>query len=535
MSPQVAECHLRYSGLLRFSCAMELGLTRSRWTRTGRLPFIALLATAFGLPLALAVHAIFSGREMREMRSVYLRDRAATIAARLEALPADRIARGDFDEIFEGEPALVGLRSYPPEAIADGSPALDAVRSGRELYRTEEIRTENGPVFRAYIPFHSNGGVHVARIDLSSAAPDLILIHARHNTVVAIVSGSVLLLVSLFALWSMRRASSLERQRLETDRLAELGTLSAVLAHEIRNPLGTIKGFAQLAREGAGDSRARPLDAIIRESRRLESLVEALLLYGRPVKPTVAPAEWQPLADELEANGRELIGSRPIRFVIESEIRTLETDANMLKQALLNLIRNSIEAIPPGAGGTVRVSARSTEGGAIKIAVEDDGPGIPDSIRAQLFSPFVTGKASGAGLGLSITNKLIGALGGKLALLSVEPHGTRAEMEFYGTHSDRGGRRRLSRPSGDDSDQRRAPGRFGGERRRRHPAGVRAPVRSGADGSAAAGRDRTRHAALVFRTDAGDSGYHAHGLRRGRDRGGGYEDGGRGLSREAAQ
>ncbi len=415
----------------------EQSVNNSRWKRTSRFSFRALLAISLGLPLVLALHAVFAARELGEMRSIYLRDRAANVAARLEVMPADRLARGDFEDLLDSEPALVGIRVFRPGEGGAGDPALEAVRSGRELYHTEEIRAGGDAVFRAYIPFHSNAEVCIARIDLSAAAPDFILVHARHNTLIAILSGSVLLLVSLFAIWSMRRASRLERLQLETERLAQLGTLAAVLAHEIRNPLGAIKGFAQLAREGADPRKAKPLDAIIRESRRLENLVESLLLYGRPAAPVIAPADWQPLAEELEAYARGLIGARPIRFTSESGIRRLYADANMLKQTLLNLIRNSVEAIPPGTPGHIRLCAKAGRAGTVSIAVEDDGPGIPAEVRAKLFVPFTTGKASGTGLGLSISKKLVEAMGGALRLAPVEPHGTRAELQLYGTDSDR--------------------------------------------------------------------------------------------------
>ena len=195
---------------------------------------------------------------------------------------------------------------------------MEAIRSGRELYSAAEVRSGGNTVFRAYVPFQSEGDVFIARIDLLPTAPDFILVHARHNTEMAIVSGGALILVSLFALWSVRRASRLERRQLETERLAELGTLSAVLAHEIRNPLGAIKGFAQLARESVDPGKTKPLDAIVRESRRLEALVESLLLYGRPAKPTMAQTDWRPMAEDLESHARSLIGVRPVRFAGES-------------------------------------------------------------------------------------------------------------------------------------------------------------------------------------------------------------------------
>ena len=221
----------------------------------------------------------------------------------------------------------------------------------------------------------------------------------------------------------------------ERDRLAALGEMSAGLAHEIRNPLGAIKGFAQLAREHASPYQEKPLNAIVRESLRLEALVNALLLYGRPQKPVVRSIAWEPLAADLAAHAREAIGGRPIRFICDSRIQNLSTDPDLLKQALLNLIRNSIEAMPEGSAGTVSQCAAPASDGALVISVEDDGPGLPVPIRARLFAPFVTTKASGTGLGLPISKKLVESLGGNLQMAPLEPHGTRAELTFYGTNS----------------------------------------------------------------------------------------------------
>jgi signal transduction histidine kinase len=397
--------------------------------RLSRVPAFVLLAVSIGLPLLLLLDAVLGSRELDKMRAVILRDRAAGIAARLEVMAPDSVVRGEFDEILESEPALRDLQVFGAGDPGGGA-AVEAIRSGRELYRTEQ----RGGIFRAYIPFHSGGVVRVARIDLSADAPDAVLVHARHNVLVAIITGAVLLLVSLVAIWSINRAARLERIHLEHERLAQLGSLSAVLAHEIRNPLGAIKGFAQLARERADASAAKPLDAIVRESRRLENLVNSLLLYGRPSQPSIRPAEWNQLADDLEAHAREAIGTRPVRFSMDSRLNELRTDPDLLKQALLNLIRNAVEAAPDG--GTVRLSAERTIGGDVAISVEDDGPGIPEAVRAKLFSPFVTSKASGAGLGLAISKKVAESLGGSLRLSAVEPHGTKAELTLHGTDSD---------------------------------------------------------------------------------------------------
>jgi len=412
----------------------KLAGQNGRWTWRGRLPYLFLLLS-FGFPLVLVSHAVFAARELKEMRSIFLRDRAAGIAARLEVMPPEKVQRHDFDELLEGDPALAGIRVFRRRDPPTANPALEAVRAGRKLYGTEEVFAGHDTIFRAYVPFHSGGEAQVAQIDLDSTAADFVLVHAQKNLLMAILSGSVLLLLSVYALWSMRRAARLELKRQETDRLAQLGTLSAVLAHEIRNPLGAIKGFAQIAQESAVPANQKPLAAIVRESQRLETLVNSLLLYGRTPEPVVRPTDWEAVAADLTAFARDAIGTRPIRFTSESGIGRLSTDPALLKQALLNLIRNSVESIPEGRDGAVSLRAAAGRDGSIVISVEDDGPGVPEPVRAKLFSPFVTTKASGTGLGLAISKKLVETLGGSLRLLPRAPHGTKAELAFHGTNS----------------------------------------------------------------------------------------------------
>ncbi len=401
---------------------------------SGKLAYV-LAAISIGPPALLIVHGVLAGREIQEMRLVFLRDRAASVAARLETLPAAALHGGQFEELFDADPALLGIHIFLSGQPEHGDPVPDAIRAGRELYRTEEIRSNGKDVFRAYIPFHAAGQIHIARLDLSPAAADFVLVHARHNLEIAVGSGAVLLVLSLTAIWSLRRAARLERRKMETQRLAEIGGLATVLAHEIRNPLGAVKGFAQLAAESADAGQRQPLTAIVRECERLENLVNALLMYGRPVAPAIRRIEWQPLESDLAAFARQAIGGRPIEFQSESGIDTLATDPGLLKQALLNLVRNSVESIPEGQAGHVRMRAMASAGNGVTISVEDDGAGLPDIVRAKLFSPFVTTKASGSGLGLPISKKIAEALGGTLNLRAVAPHGTRAELCLDGTNS----------------------------------------------------------------------------------------------------
>ncbi len=381
---------------------------------------------ALALPLALVASALATLSRLDELRELDLRSRAAAVAARLERLPASAEA---LDSLSEEEPALIEVRLFRREEAGEETARLAPLWEGRELFRTERLRLGGVEIFRAYIPVHAGQQACVARIDLAAGAADWLLEPARRNVMVAALSGLALVLLALYALWSLRRTARLERRQLELEHLARLGQMSAALAHEIRNPLGTIKGFAQLAAEKATPEAAALLAPVLDEIRRLERLVSDLLLYGRPPQPNLRWVEWDRLAGEIERAAREAASGRPIRFVLAGGGVRLKTDPDLLKAALLNLVRNAIEALEE-SGGEVRLEIAAPPRGAVVVAVEDDGPGLSEEARARLFEPFYTSKASGTGLGLAISKRLAEALGGELRILPAEPRGARAELVF---------------------------------------------------------------------------------------------------------
>ena len=318
------------------------------------------------LPAVLLLTSILTFRELGEMRTVYLRNRVATIAGRLETLPVS-----DFDMLYSEEPALTDLEVFERGSGTPANAALEALWSGRELFRTEVVSLGGRRVFRAWVPFHSEGLMRVARIDLEASAADFLLRHARRNLAIAGVAGLVLVLLSLYAVWTARRAAQLKH-------LAQLGKLSAVLAHEIRNPLGTIKGFAQLAAEKADAGVRALLEPVLEEVVRLERLVNDLLLYGRPVAPAVRETHWNSLAEQLEVNARQLADGRRVNVAVEPAACRFRTDPDLLRRALLNLVRNAVEAAAESPTRRSGWRWPRTAAEARSVTVEDNGPGIPE-------------------------------------------------------------------------------------------------------------------------------------------------------------
>ena len=371
----------------------------------------ALLAML--LPVILVYSSVRTFHELDQMKSVFLRNRSAAIAARLETL------KGTGDEelqaFSENEPGLIRIRvvSQP------GDPALADLWNGRELFRTQDVRENSTRIFRSYIPFHGDGQLRIAQIDLDAAAADFLLVHARHNVLIAMVSSGVIVLLAACALWSLRRAAAEEKKHLELTHLAHLGKMSAVLAHEIRTPLATIKGFTQLALEQTNGGVRAMLEPVVEETQRLERLVSELLLYGRPPAPVVRDCSWNEIASSLAAFGACLrVESAPLRF---------RTDPDLLRHVLGNLVRNSAEAAITGVTVNVAASLARDE---VVIAVEDNGPGIPEDAMQKVFESFYTTKPFGTGLGLPIARSLTAALGGQLLLRVRDGGGTRAEVRL---------------------------------------------------------------------------------------------------------
>lgn len=383
-----------------------------------RVPLLILAALTVVLPVLLIVSAFRTYAALDEQKDTYLRSRAAAIAARLETLAADPDWRQTLLETETGvvDAGIVERESSPTD--------LSPLWAGAELFRTERTGGTE-PRFRAWVPFHVPGSrtLKVARIDLDARSADFLVEHATHHLWIVAAGAAMILALSLITIRSVQAAARAERRRMEMEHLAQLGEMSAVLAHEIRNPLGTIKGFAQLLGESKGDGGM--VAPILAETERLERLVSDLLAYGRPAQPAYRQVDSREIGEWM---GRQ--GSRhPERLECEVEPVTVETDAALLEQGLLNLLNNALEATESMPDGKVRFVVRG-EGATVVFRVEDNGPGLSAEAQRHLFRAFHTTKASGTGLGLSITRRLAQSLGGTLEIDNRRGGGAAAEIRL---------------------------------------------------------------------------------------------------------
>jgi two-component system sensor histidine kinase HydH len=216
-----------------------------------------------------------------------------------------------------------------------------------------------------------------------------------------------------------RRLEKAQAEARRSERLAALGQLSAGLAHEIRNPLGVIKGSAEMLTQKlqASDEIARELAGYIStEVNRLGALVTEFLDFARPLHAQPQPADLialldrvlQIVADRFNLKQEE---SKPVRVErhYASGLPLVPLDESLCEQAFLNLVQNAYEAMEDH-GGTLRVEvqlATQNDREGVELRLADTGPGVPEELREEIFNPFVTTKKTGVGLGLSIVSKIV--------------------------------------------------------------------------------------------------------------------------------
>ena len=219
----------------------------------------------------------------------------------------------------------------------------------------------------------------------------------------------------------------LEDQLRLKEALAGVGELTAGLAHEFRNGLATIHGYARLLDPARLPEPYRPyVDGIRQETAAMGEVVTNFLNFARPEPLTLAPIELRPVVERAAAD-------LPIddgHVVIEGEFGWILGDEVLLRQALNNLMRNSLEACTAaGIVPAVKVSA-VTEGQSVRVTLEDNGPGIAPDALGHIFKPFVTTKAQGTGLGLAIVQKVIVSHNGRIGAENSPGGGARFRIQL---------------------------------------------------------------------------------------------------------
>lgn len=223
-----------------------------------------------------------------------------------------------------------------------------------------------------------------------------------------------------------------EKRIRESERLAHIGKLTTSLAHEIRNPLSSVKMNSQIIlknNEFNGNDKRR-MEIIVHEISRLERILDEMLDFARPVKLNLEPT-W--ITNVME-NCLEIMDARIKEkgIIIKKQyfegLPEIPLDHEKIEQALLNVLLNAVEALSSGGHIEVAIKQLRGDGSPIQIEINDDGPGIHIEDLPYVFDPFFSNKKKGTGLGLSNVKKIIEAHGGTAIVVPRKPHGTRVTL-----------------------------------------------------------------------------------------------------------
>ncbi|MGQ0506262.1 MAG: sensor histidine kinase [Myxococcaceae bacterium] len=407
---------------------------------TGLLPLIAALLSLLGsLGATLTLHHSASTALERELdeRLHGTGAAAAVFFARFTPTDADLrelMTQNNLDGAYVVSPDL----RITADAGGDTGGKVDLLRV--DLDRLQAALAGRGSVGlgysvgdllvgSAYFPIRSGDmitgalGLEAGR---SFTAAKTTVVHARNVSV-------VLSLLAALALGIMgTRWVRLERLRLaavgKAARGEALAAVAATAAHEIRNPLGVIRGTIELMRERSAQQLSErdrsALTDIMGEVERLKRLTDDLLDLSADRPLTLAPVD---LAQLLETTRQSFEAGHPsLRVRCESEAASVRGDASRLRQVLLNLLVNAAQA---QGEGEITLSL-SVKDGYARVSVRDQGPGVSPEARQRLFEPFVTGKSHGTGLGLAVSRRLIERHQGTLRLIPTDGRGALFEIQL---------------------------------------------------------------------------------------------------------
>jgi two-component system sensor histidine kinase HydH len=248
-------------------------------------------------------------------------------------------------------------------------------------------------------------------VELDSASARELAAGARLTLLADLVAAALLLGLSA-VFWRLSRQAEMVSAQLARDRqLKALGEMSAVLGHELRNPLTSLKGHCQLLLEKLATDHPgrRGAETVLRETVRLEKLSRQILEFART--GTVEPTDEDPVAVAKAA--AEAAGAASVQINVDGETQPWPLDRVRMEEVLTNLLRNAVDASPEGQPVALTVTVR--QGLALTYEVRDHGEGLPPGEEARVFEPFFTRKTKGTGLGLALARRIVEGHGGELA------------------------------------------------------------------------------------------------------------------------
>jgi two-component system, NtrC family, sensor histidine kinase HydH len=296
------------------------------------------------------------------------------------------------------------------------------------------------PILAGAYWFGVRGALVVALVSAASYLPHIVtdwhdrVAYRQAQFAELLMFQAVALVVGTLAEHEKRQREEMERtaeelaeayQRLQesfeqlrrADRLSALGQLSAGLAHEIKNPLASMKGSLEIVADDfpVGHEKREFLDIFKKELDRLNAVLTEFLQFARPPRPDRQPCRIEDVLESIRIVCSSEAERAGVAIAVEcgGELPEISADAGQLQQTFLNIVLNGIQAMP--AGGRLGIDARR-QNGALEVTISDEGPGIPAADRSHVFDPFFTTKARGTGLGLPIAYNLVRGHGGDIRI-----------------------------------------------------------------------------------------------------------------------
>ncbi|CAN5845734.1 hypothetical protein BH11MYX3_BH11MYX3_18650 [soil metagenome] len=385
---------------------------------------IALLATVWATRSSVinASDALRNGQALAIERAVRADiadlDAVAPTSEDLEAILRDHLDEGlRYLGMVEGRGRIVAAAGEPLGESTEEPPT-----QGRSMQEVEgRIRIS----VRAFRRMKAGGKAPRFVVEIEPVQANELRGYAAWTLGIGALAAASLLGVAIVLVRREARRNADERVRERERRLAHLGEMSAVLAHEIKNPLASLKGNAQLLSQMIakalpdGEKPRAKAERVVEEAIRLEQLTNDLLHFVRTGAIRREPADPGAIV-------REAAASVPGEVSVDSARApaTWSLDAGRFREVVVNLVDNAV-----AAGGPVVATVR-TDGARLVIEVSDHGPGVPEDDREKIFEPFHTGKTQGTGLGLAVARRVVESHGGTLSVLSAPSGGAlfRAEI-----------------------------------------------------------------------------------------------------------
>jgi signal transduction histidine kinase len=403
----------------------------------------ALAVFAAAVALLLGLNALVYSLYRSEVRTVSatLDDRLTALgstAAKWLATNADAgllqalVTENRLEDAYivdRGLRVVAGVRTQagPLNLLRVDQDRFTAAQDGRQSVG-DGYSVANARVEAAYFPV-AGGRVLALEAGAEFHAPE-----ARLYTTYLVAVGLSILAAAVFAVGLVLALRALERSRIaygRAERLAAVGQMAAMVAHEVRNPLGILRANVELAREKLADATERDrerFDDMLAEIERINGLTQEFMSLARDVPLVVEPVELLALCQEIASDAQ--LAVKTARVEATGVDRTIDGDRGKLRQAIYNLVLNAAQM----GAHDVRV-----EVGADRVTVIDDGPGIPPEVAKTLFEPFVTRREGGSGLGLAVARRVAERHGGTIALEKSE-RGARFSIYLRGANGNDPGR-----------------------------------------------------------------------------------------------